>query len=76
VGDDHAAHVTDDDGARLDQRDLSDRDQLVVHGLVDRAEQVPAAAERIGSQRDEVLAVEHEQREVVRDRVREGDGHQ
>ena len=38
-----------------------------------RAEEIPALAERVGEQRDHVLALDHEQREVVRDRVDERD---
>ncbi|HWK26105.1 MAG TPA: hypothetical protein VNS09_06055 [Solirubrobacter sp.] len=40
------------------------------------AEQVPAAAERVGGQREDRLAGEEEQADVVRGRVRERDRHQ
>ena len=37
------------------------------------AEEIPALAERIGEQRHDELALDHEQREVVRDGVDERD---
>ena len=40
-------------------------DQRVVDGVVDRAEEVPALAQRIGQQRVEVLPLGQQEREVV-----------
>ena len=68
MGNDDRAGGDVPDGARVDE---SDPDEIVF-----RAKKVPAEAEGIGGERDQVLAVEHEQREVVRHRVRKRDRHE
>jgi len=69
------------DVADHDQRDLGVPDRRRPdHPVVDRAprcaEQVGAAAERIGEERDECLALEDEQRQIMRCHVHERDRHE
>ena len=59
VGKDHGGDVADQQRAQLHPADPTGGDDAVVDRVVDRAEQVPAAAERIGEQDEEVLALEH-----------------
>ena len=71
-GGDVAGHERDE----LCPPDPPTRDQGVVDGVVEGAEQVPTLAERVGQQRVEVLTFGQEQREVVGEEPARGEGHE
>ena len=70
VRDRETCDVTDHESTDLHVPDRVRRHDRGVGHEVGRPEEVPAAAERIGHEQDQVLPLDHEEREVVRHEVR------
>ena len=73
VGEDQRRHVAGDDEADLQVPGLVLADQAEVDRRGRGAEEVPALAERVGGERDDALALEDEEGQVVRDHVDQRD---
>src|SRR5215510_10531662 len=65
-----------DDGAKREVPREAGSDQGNVHAIAGRAEQVPAAPERVREKRDNVLPLDQEEHEVVGNMIADGNWHQ
>ena len=73
---------------KIDRRDMSEQDRRHrcdpskaraddgdVDAIIRRPEQIPAEAERIRRQRNDILPLDQQEREVMREMVADDDGH-
>ena len=76
VGEIDGADVADDDGADGCVPRKARTDDADVDAIAGSAEQVPAETERVGQERNDVLALHQQEHEVVRHVVADDDGDQ
>ena len=69
-------HVAGDDGGKRRVPGKARTGQGDVDPVAGRAEQVPAAPERIGQERNDVLPLDQQEDEIMRDVIADGDRHQ